>query len=328
MLVQKIKFLKTPLLLALCIFAGATAVGAQTPPPETSAAQRSLGFQMTPEERALKKELKGNLEVKQMNADAAGKRQWLDHYTVWDEDGFKVEEIEFATYGQRDRITYQYDKNTGKITEENVYDDKNKLSRRRRYEYDEILVDDTILYLRKKKQLNYYPNGKLATRKYFQYSFKKDPNKSETSATADTEAIKPTSVQRALGFLMTPEERRARKGNLVVVEMNEDAAGKKQWRDHYSVWDEDGYKVEEIEYDPQGKMQERIEYFYDKTTGKTVREKVYAATGKLERVRIYEYTEYKDIDGQPLYRKKKQINLMPDGKKIYSTKIYEYAIKR
>jgi len=325
--VTKIKCSGTLMLFAICIFAGATAASAQTEPSQTNAAQRSLGFQMTPEERALRKDLKGNLEVKQMNADATGKRQWLDHYTVWDEDGFKVEEIEYATYGQRERVTYQYDKTTGKIIEELAFNDKDRMVSRRRYEYQEI-VENGELYLRKTLQRKYFPDGKLDTRKYFEYSFKKDPSKPETSATADTATVRQTAVQRSLGFMMTPEERRARKGNLVVIEINEDAKGKKRWRDHYSVWDEYGYKVEEIEYDYRGRPTKRIEYQYDLATGKTTKEKEYDMNNRLTRVRKYEYVAFKDIDGQIIYRKKKQINYMPDEKKIYSTKVYEYSIKR
>ena len=76
-------------------------------PPSASQTQTQY---LKPEE---KREQKKNLVVKEMNADAGGKRKWLDHITVWDENGYKLEEIEYAVYGQRERVTFEYDA-TGK----------------------------------------------------------------------------------------------------------------------------------------------------------------------------------------------------------------------
>lgn len=115
---------------------------------------------LTPEE---KREMRKNLVVKEMNADAKGKRQWLDHLTVWDENGYKMEDIEYAVYGQKERVTFAYD-NTGKCIRENVYNDKNKLYRIRKYEYFENG--------RKKIQYNYNPDGKLYSTKIYEYSYK------------------------------------------------------------------------------------------------------------------------------------------------------------
>ncbi|MDR0542453.1 MAG: hypothetical protein LBH19_09635 [Dysgonamonadaceae bacterium] len=127
-----------------------------TPPP---AVQSQTPF-LTPEE---KREMRKNLVIKEMNADAKGKRQWMDHLTVWDENGFKLEEIEYAVYGQRERITFEYDE-TGKCVRENVYNDKNKLYRIRKYDY--------LPNGRKKMQYNYNPDGKLYSTKVYEYSYK------------------------------------------------------------------------------------------------------------------------------------------------------------
>ncbi|NLO70663.1 MAG: hypothetical protein GX102_06925 [Porphyromonadaceae bacterium] len=116
---------------------------------------------LTPEE---KREMRKGLVVKEMNTTANGKRKWLDHLTVWDEHGYKMEEIEYAVYGQRERITYHYDYNTGRCIRENVYNDKNKLYRIRKYEYHDNG--------RKKIQYNYLPNGKLYSTKIFEYSYR------------------------------------------------------------------------------------------------------------------------------------------------------------
>jgi hypothetical protein len=131
----------------------------QTPaiPPPASQAQTPF---LTPEE---KREMRKNLVVKEMNTDAKGKRKWMDHLTVWDENGFKLEDIEYAVYGQKERITFEYDA-IGKCIRENVYNDKNKLYRIRKYEYN----SDG----RKKIQYNYNPDGKLFSTKVYEYSYK------------------------------------------------------------------------------------------------------------------------------------------------------------
>lgn len=110
-----------------------------------------------------RREQRRNLVVKEVNTDAKGKRQWMDHYTVWDENGLKLEEIEYAVYGQRERITFEYNEE-GLCIRENVYNDKNKLYRIRKYEYHENG--------RKKIQYNYNPDGKLYSTKLFEYSYK------------------------------------------------------------------------------------------------------------------------------------------------------------
>jgi hypothetical protein len=127
-----------------------------TPP----AASQSQTPYLTPEE---KREFRKNLVVKELNADSKGKKQWMDHLTVWDENGYKLEEIEYAVYGQRERVTFEYDE-TGKCIRENVYNDKNKLWRIRRYEY--------LASGRKKIQYNYTPDGKLYSTKVYEYSYR------------------------------------------------------------------------------------------------------------------------------------------------------------
>ena len=109
-----------------------------------------------------RRDARKNLVVKEVNADAKGKRQWMDHLTVWNEDGYKIEEIEYASYGQRERVTFEYDSNW-RCIRENVYNDKNKLVRIRKYEYN---TDG-----RKKVQYNYNPDGKLFSTKVFEYTY-------------------------------------------------------------------------------------------------------------------------------------------------------------
>lgn len=117
---------------------------------------------LTPEQLA-KREKRKNLTVKEWNMDSKGKTRWLDRIKVYDSQGRCVEEIEYATYGQRWRITSTYDDKTGKVLEEVEYNDRNRPVRIRKYEWN---ADGT-----KAKQYNYLPNGKLYTVKVFEYIF-------------------------------------------------------------------------------------------------------------------------------------------------------------
>ena len=117
---------------------------------------------LTPEQLA-KREKRKNLTVKEWNTDSNSKVRWLDHVKVYDSQGRCIEEIEYATYGQRKRITSTYDDKTGKVVEEVEYNDRNKPVRIRKYEWN---PDGT-----KAKQYNYLPNGKLYSIKIFEYIF-------------------------------------------------------------------------------------------------------------------------------------------------------------
>lgn len=107
-----------------------------------------------------KREGRKNLTIKEWNTDAKSKTRWLDRVTTYDEQGRKIEQIEYASYGQKWRETYEYGGN-GRIVREVEYDDRDKPKTIRKYEYND---DGT-----KKKQYNYAPNGRLQTIKVFEY---------------------------------------------------------------------------------------------------------------------------------------------------------------
>ena len=130
------------LLLALCLL-GSMAV-----------AQTSTG----------KRERKKNLVVKEWNTKAGSTTPYLDNVVTYDEQGRKIEEIEYASYGQKKRTTYSYEGTSTKCKEQVEYNDKNKVVRVKHYEYND---DGT-----KKRQLNYSPSGKLESTKTFEYSYK------------------------------------------------------------------------------------------------------------------------------------------------------------
>ena len=117
--------------------------------------------QSSPESLVEKQERRMNLTVREYNTDAKGKNRWLDHMTVYNAKGYKIEEIEYATYGMRERVLFEYDSNN-RCVKEIVYDDRNKISRIRKNEYN---ADGT-----KKAQYNYLPNGRLFSSKQYQYA--------------------------------------------------------------------------------------------------------------------------------------------------------------
>ena len=117
-------------------------------------------------ETLAKREKRKNLTVKEWNTNDKTKTRWLDRVKVYDEQGRVIEETEYATYGQKWRVTYEYtDSIGGKVAKEVEYNDKNKPMRIRKYEYN---TNGT-----KAKQFNYFPNGKLESVKVFEYIFEK-----------------------------------------------------------------------------------------------------------------------------------------------------------
>ena len=111
-----------------------------------------------------KRENRRGMVLKEWNTAAGDKRAFLDRVTTYDEYGRKIEEIEYATYGQKWRVVSEYPANsdiTAKVVREIEYNDRDKVVRIRKFEYDE---DGSKI-----RQLNYYPNGKLESVKTFEY---------------------------------------------------------------------------------------------------------------------------------------------------------------
>lgn len=127
----------------------------------------AIGFGATAqvsESTIQKRENRKGMVLKEWNTAAGDKRSFLDRKTTYDELGRKIEEIEYARYGQKWRIVSEYPPNsdiTAKVTREIEYNDRDKVVRIRKFEYNE---DGS-----KKRQLNYYPNGKLESVKTFEY---------------------------------------------------------------------------------------------------------------------------------------------------------------
>ena len=111
-----------------------------------------------------KRENRRGMVLKEWNTAAGDKRAFLDRVTTYDAMGRKIEEIEYASYGQKWRVVSEYPENsdiTAKVVREIEYNDRDKVVRIRKFEYDEDGA--------KVRQLNYYPNGKLESVKTFEY---------------------------------------------------------------------------------------------------------------------------------------------------------------
>lgn len=122
--------------------------------------------QVTPE-TLIKRQKRKGLTVKEWNTPTGSKQAFLDHVVTYDSLGRKIEEIEYAAYGQKSRVVSEYvdpADPASKVLREIEYNDRDKVARIRKFEY----YDDGT----KKRQYNYYPNGKLESVKEFEYIFK------------------------------------------------------------------------------------------------------------------------------------------------------------
>ena len=100
--------------------------------------------------------------VKEWKTSAKTGTRYMDEMTKYNAKGQKIEQIEYAKYGQKSRTTYEYDAK-GNCVKHVLYDCKNKVVRIRKFEY----YDDGS----KKKQYNYDPDGKLVSTREFEYIF-------------------------------------------------------------------------------------------------------------------------------------------------------------
>jgi hypothetical protein len=111
-----------------------------------------------------KRENRRGMVLKEWNTAVGSKIPFLDHVTTYDSLGRKIEEIEYASYGQKSRVVSEYPPNSdvsAKVVREIEYNDRDKVVRIRKFEYN----DDGS----KSRQLNYYPNGKLESVKVYEY---------------------------------------------------------------------------------------------------------------------------------------------------------------
>lgn len=107
-----------------------------------------------------KKINKKNLVIKEWKTDVRSNARVLDHVTIYNADGRKVEEIEYNSSGQKWRKRYEYD-DAGRAVKELVYNERNRLDNMKKFEYNE--------FGRKKTQYTYNAKGKLTAIKVYEY---------------------------------------------------------------------------------------------------------------------------------------------------------------
>ena len=117
------------------------------------------GFSLTAQDMVTKPS-KNNMTLKEWKVDAVTNHKILDHLTIYNEIGKKIEEIEYDSKGQKWRKKYEHGAN-GKVVRELVYNSANKLDNIRKYEYDE--------FGRRKIEYIYNAKGKLKRYKVYEY---------------------------------------------------------------------------------------------------------------------------------------------------------------
>ena len=104
---------------------------------------------------------KKNLVVKEWNTTGKSTSRVLDHKTVYNADGRKIEEVEYFSNGkQKWRKRYEWGA-SGKVARELVYDEFNRLVNYKKFEYN--------AFGKKKTQYTYDPKGRLVGTKVFEY---------------------------------------------------------------------------------------------------------------------------------------------------------------
>ena len=63
-----------------------------------------------------KRERKKNLVIKEWNTKSGSSTPYLDNIVTYDAQGRKIEEIEYASYGQKRRTVYEYEGNSTKCS--------------------------------------------------------------------------------------------------------------------------------------------------------------------------------------------------------------------
>lgn len=104
---------------------------------------------------------KSNLTVKEWNIDAGSTQKILDHETVYNEYGKKVEEAEYDRKGRKWLKKFEYSPD-GRLLRVLTYDASNKLDNIRKFEFNESG--------RKKTEYVYDSKGKLKRCKVYEYS--------------------------------------------------------------------------------------------------------------------------------------------------------------
>ncbi len=128
---------------------GATIATLMAQDPQRAAIARAKGKQLT---------------VNEWKTTPDGKKQWIDHAEVYNAKGELIEEAEYSDYGTRLawRAEYKYNEK-GQLIKELIYNERDKLSKIRTFEYDANGVCT--------RRMNYSADGKLNSYRQYKYTF-------------------------------------------------------------------------------------------------------------------------------------------------------------
>ena len=117
-----------------------------------------------PQRAALARAKGKQLTVNEWKTTPDGKKKWTDHAEVYNAKGELIEEAEYSDYGTRLawRSEYQYNER-GQLIKELIYNERDKLSKIRTFEYDSNGVCT--------RRMNYSADGKLNSYRQYQYTF-------------------------------------------------------------------------------------------------------------------------------------------------------------
>lgn len=117
-----------------------------------------------PQRAALARAKGKQLTVNEWKTTPDGKKKWIDHAEVYNAKGELIEEAEYSDYGTRLawRSEYQYNER-GQLVKELIYNERDKLSKIRTFEYDSNGVCT--------RRMNYSADGKLNSYRQYQYTF-------------------------------------------------------------------------------------------------------------------------------------------------------------
>lgn len=104
------------------------------------------------------------LTVKEWKTTPDGKNSWVDHVEVYNDKGELIAEAEYSDFGRHLAWRSEYEYNAeGQLIKEVVYNERNKVSKVRKFEYDSNGVCT--------RRLNYNANGTLNSYRKFEYIY-------------------------------------------------------------------------------------------------------------------------------------------------------------
>lgn len=104
------------------------------------------------------------LTVKEWKTTPDGRNKWIDHVEIYNANGDLIEEIEYSDFGRHQAWRSEYTYNSeGQLIKEIVYNERNKVDKVRKFEYDANGVCT--------RRLNYNANGTLNSYRQFEYTY-------------------------------------------------------------------------------------------------------------------------------------------------------------